>query len=241
MNWRFITAASLAAAIGLSGCGGGGAQEEEFFYRMSNAIPHLAGGIDFMVDKKPEATALAYDADTDYVETDLEETNIFFDILDNSTGEFLDAIVWKKEDNQDLHLFAVGIKNGPQTLQPPAQIASVVVNRTTPQGNSRLVFVHGYCRKPGTQTPNVDLMRTGSVTPVVEDLAFADSQTFVLPSGAYRLTARYAGLKSGEFLTSDQLNFEPGKVYIVLLEGVEDAAAPFEPKFRVFEEPIRDP
>ena len=229
------------ALVGMLGCGGGGSEDDVFFYRMTNAIPFLANGIDFLVDKEIAANGLAYDSDTDYVETDIEKSNIFFDVKDSATGEFLDAIVYEKQDEQSLHLFAVGLKNGPLTLQPPAQIAPVVVNRATPQGNSRLVFIHGYCRRAGTQTPNVDLIRSGQIQPVVSDLPFADSATFVLPSGEYTLTARYAGLISGEFLSSRTLMFEANKVYIVLLEGVEDAASPYEPKFRVFEEPIRDP
>lgn len=241
MNWRLL-AAAVAAFLTLSGCGGGGGSDEDrFFHRITNGIPFLAGGIDFLVDKKPEATAIPYDGDTDFVETRIEKINVFFDIKDSATGEFLDAIVWEMQDEQDLHLFAVGIKNGPVTLQPPAQLASVLVNRSTPQGNVRIVFVHGYCRKAGTQTPNVDLLRSGQIQPVISDLAFADSQTFVLPGGTFTLTARYAGLQSGEFLVSEPFNFQAGRIYIVLLEGVEDAATPYEPKFRIFEEPIRDP
>jgi|SRR5688572_19277695 len=240
MNWRLL-AAGAAAVLVLVGCGGGGSEDDKFFYRFSNAVPLLANGVDFLVDKKIEATAVQYDASTDYVETDIEKNNVFFDVMDNATGEFLDSIVWEKEDEQNLHLFAVGIKNGPVTLQPPAQIAPVLVNRTTPQGNVRIVFVHGYCRKSGTQTPNVDLLRSGQIQPVIADLPFADSQTFVLPAGTFTLTARYAGLISGEFLISDPIDFVAGRIYIVLLEGVEDAATPFNPKFRIFEEPIRDP
>jgi hypothetical protein len=240
MNWRLL-AAGAAAFVVMTGCGGGGSNDEKFFYRFSNAGPFLASGVDFLVDKQMEAQGVAYDASTDYVETDLEKTNVFFDVLDNTTGEFLDAIVWEKEDEQNLHLFAVGVKNGPQTLQPPAQLTAVLVNRTTPQGNVRIVFVNGYSRRAGTQTPNVDLLRTGQIQPVVADLEFADSRTFVLPGGTFTLTARYAGLKSGEFLSSPPTLFQAGKIYIVLLEGVEDAASPFEPKFRIFEEPIRDP
>jgi hypothetical protein len=241
MKWNAFRFALPLALVGLLGCGGGGSEDDVFFYRITNAVPFLSNGIDFLVDKEISANALAYDADTDYVETDIEKSNIFFDVKDSATGEFLDAIVYEKRDEQSLHLFAVGLKNGPQTLQPPAQIAAVVVNRTTPQGNSRLVFVHGYSRRAGTQTPNVDLIRSGQIQPVVSDLPFAASATFVLPSGEYTLTARYAGLISGEFLSSPRLLFQANKVYIVLLEGVEDAAAPFEPKFRIFEEPIRDP
>lgn len=241
MNWRLFFAVVPIVILGIAGCGGGGNQEDRFFYRITNGIPLLNGGIDFVVDKKTEATALLYDSDTDYVEVNLDETNIFFDIVDSATGEFLDSLVVEKQDEQSLHLFAVGIKDGPNTLQPLAQIAPVIVNRTTPQGNVRIVFVHGYCRKAGTQTPNVDLIRSGQIQPVVSDLEFAGSSTFVLPAGEYTLTARYAGLISGEFLESPVLNLEAGKVYIVLLEGIEDQADPYEPKFRVFEEPIRDP
>ena len=240
MNWKLL-AAGGAALLAIIGCGGGGTDDDKFFYRFSNAVPLMANGVDFLVDKEVEAAAVQYDSSTDYVETDIEKNNVFFDITDNATAEFLDSIVWVKEDEQNLHLFAVGIKNGPNTLQPPAQLSPVLVNRTTPQGNVRIVFVHGYCRKAGTQTPNVDLLRSGQIQPVISDIEFAKSQTFVLPGGTFTLTARYARLISGEFLVSDPINFEAGKIYIVLLEGIEDAAAPYNPKFRVFEEPIRDP
>src|SRR5688572_10687067 len=148
MKWRLLAAAG-AAFFALSGCGGGGTDDEKFFYRFSNAVPFLANGVYFLVDKEEANTAVAYDTSTDYVETDIEKNNIFFDIKDNATGEFLDSIVWEKEDEQNLHIFAVGIKNGPTTLQPPAQLSPVLVNRTTPQGNVRIVSLHGYCRKAG--------------------------------------------------------------------------------------------
>jgi len=241
LNLRALGALVLIAVVLLVGCGGNGNPNEQYFYRLTNAIPFLASGVDFMVDKEISASGVAYGSDTDYVETDLEETNIFFDILDSATHEFLDSIVGEKTDDESLHLFAVGIKNGPMTLQPIAQLAPVVVNRTTPQGSARIVFVNGYSRRAGVQTPHVDLIRSGQIQPVVTDLEFAGSRTFVLPAGTYTLSARYAGLMSGVFLTSSPQLLEANKVYIILLQGVEDAAAPYHPQFRIFEEPIRDP
>ena len=76
-----------AVLFGLVGCGGGGSDEDKFFYRMTNGVPFLANGIDFLVDKKVEAAALAYDSDTDYVETDIEKVNVFYDVKDAATGE----------------------------------------------------------------------------------------------------------------------------------------------------------
>lgn len=236
-----VCALVSTAAVLVVGCGGGGNQDEQYFYRLTNAIPFLGSGVNFMVNKEVSASGVAYGADTDYVETDLEEPNIFFDILDAATNEFLDSIARVKSDDESLHLFAVGIKNGPATLQPIAQLAPVVVNRTTPQGNVRIVFVNGYSRRAGVQTPNIDLIRSGQIQPVISDLEFAGSGTFVLAAGTYTLSARYAGLMSGTFLTSPPHVFEASKVYIVLLQGVEDAPAPYSPEFRIFEEPIRDP
>lgn len=241
LKLRALWALLPIAAVLVVGCGGSGNPNLQYFYRLTNAIPFLGSGVDFMVDKEISASGVAYGSDTDYVETDLEESNIFYDILDAATHEFLDSIVAEKTDEESLHLFAVGIKNGPATLQPIAQIAPVVVNRTTPQGNVRIVFVNGYCRRAGVQTPHVDLIRSGQIQPVISDLAFAGSRTFVLPAGTYTLSARYAGLMSGTFLTSDPQVFAASKVYIVLLQGVEDAVAPYHPQFRIFEEPIRDP
>lgn len=241
LNWRIALAAVPLTLIGAIGCGGGGADDEEFFYRITNAIPFLISGIDFWVDKEVQTTAMAYGSSTDYEMTDIEKRDIFFDILDNSTSEFLDSIVYEKQDEQSVHLFALGIKDGPANLQPIARLSPVVVNRLRPQGNARLVFVHGYCRRAGTQTPAVDFLRNGQIAPIVEELEFGDSETIVLPAGTYELRARFAGLLSGEFLTSPPTLFEANKIYIVLLEGVEDASAPHEPKFRFIEEPVRDP
>lgn len=240
LSLRLLLACVPILLAALVGCGGGDTNKQ-YFYRLTNGIPLLPSGVDFWVDKDVAATGLPYGSDTDYVETNLDEPNIFYDILDSATHEFLDSIVAEKTDDESLHLFAVGIKNGPATLQPIAQLAPVVVNRTTPQGNVRIVFVNGYCRRAGVQTPNIDLIRSGQIEPIISDLEFAGSKTLVLPGGTYTLSARYAGLMSGTFLTSPPFDFVAGKVYIVLLQGVEDAAAPYEPTFRIFEEPIRDP
>jgi hypothetical protein len=241
LNFRRLLVLVPLAAVVVIGCGGSGNPDEQYFYRLTNAVPFLSNGVDFMVNKEVSTSGVAYGSDTPFVETDLEEPNIFYDVLDSATHEFLDSIVAEKSDEVSLHLFAVGIKNGPVTLQPIAQLAPVIVNRTTPQGNARLVFVNGYCRRAGVQTPHVDLIRSGQIQPVIADIAFAGSSTFVLPAGTYTFSARYAGLMSGTFLTSPPQMLDANKVYIVLLQGVEDAAAPHQPEFRIFEEPIRDP
>ncbi|MBA3725855.1 MAG: DUF4397 domain-containing protein [Armatimonadetes bacterium] len=229
--------------LGIFGCGGsgsGGSTNEQFFYRFTNIIPFISG-VDFLVDKQVQVPNLQYAGHTDYFETDTEEPNMFIDAVDSVTQEIIDAIVITKRRDASVHIYALGVRGGPQQQQPEAQIIPIEVIRTTPQGNARLIVVHGYVRRAGTQTPNIDLLRSGQIQPIVEDMPFANAETVNVPPGTYTLTARFAGLLSGEFLFRRNVELLAGHVYVALLRGVEGQAGALEPIIDIFEEPVFDP
>lgn len=228
--------------LGLFGCGGGGGNgaDKQFFYRFTNIIPFIKG-VDFLVDKQVQVSDLQFGSHTDYFETDLVEPNMFIDAKDSGTQEFIDSIAIEKQDDKSIHVFAVGVRGGQQNQQPEAQIIPVEVNRTTPQGNARLIVVHGYIRAAGTQTPNIDFLRSGQIEPIVSDLPFAQAQTVNVPPGIYSLKARFAGLLSGDFLFRLDVQLLAGHVYVALLRGVENETGNLTPIIDIFEEPIHDP
>jgi hypothetical protein len=234
----------VAATALLTGCAtGGGSLNEVFFYCLTNAIPDVSS-VDLFADKTQQFSLVGFGAasTTAFIETDLEEPVIFYDLYEGGTSNPIDSISVDKNDEQSVHLFALGAFTAtPGNLQPIARLVPVTVDRRTPQGNARIVFVHGYVRAAGTQTPNVDLMLQGTPTPVQADVAFADSRVFTRPAGTYTFEVRIAGLLSGTFLTNQVITLQANKVYIFMLQGLEGGAGPIAPKIEVYEEPIHDP
>ncbi len=247
MTRRFLWIVLLIGGFLLAGCGGGGQTTHKWFYRFTNAVPDASSGVDLNADKVPVTTGLTYGGSfptPDYQESDFTNNKnlVFFDMVDSGTTNFLDSIVVEKAADQSVHLFGLGMAI-PGSQQPPARLFPVTVVRNTPNGNNvRIVFVHGYIRAVGTQTPHVDLMRSAQTNPIISDVAFGESQTITLAAGHYDfLAVRIAGLMSGTFLTLNNVDFTAGHIYVLLLRGVEGQSGTLAPTLDIFEDPVHDP
>ncbi len=230
----------------LVGCGGA-LQFEAFFYRFTNVIPDLVA-VDFIVEEEGGESILRGDGivfsdSTEYFEADVDTTEvedlIQFDLYEAGTSNQIDTIIVQKLEDVSHHVFAFGMAT-PGGFQPAARLVAFEVTRTTPTGsNARLIVVHGYIRKPASQTPPIDFVRSGKIDPEIEDLDFAESSVFLLAAGTYDLTVRIAGFEQSLLIEKLGVTFEAGKIYIVLLLGVEDDVTT-PPDIFIIEEPIRD-
>lgn len=240
MTKGILLTAAAVSIFAILGCGGAGRRDTRFFYRLTNAVTDVSG-VDFRVDKNVTNSNVQFGDSTTFVEVNDTEPLIFFDILEAGTNNDIDSIVVEKQSLQSVHLFGLGVFN-PGSLQPQARLVPVIVNRDQPQGNNaRIVLVHGYVRAAGTQTPNIDFVRSGRISPVVEDLAFGASSTFNLAAGTYDFEVRIADLMTGVLFTRTGVTIQAGKIYVFLLQGLEGAGGNLTPAINIFEEPVRIP
>lgn len=239
MNRRLLRTGLISVALIGTGCTGGGQRFDEFFYRFTNVIADILAA-DFYVDDVLTEAALSYLGSADYREVENEEAVVFFDVAEAGTSNVLDSVVVNKSDEASFHLYAVGMAF-PGSQQPGTRLVPIQIQRTTPPGsNARLIFVHGYVRAVGTATPNVDIIRTGRISPEIADLPFGESRVSILAAGTYDIEVRIAGTQQGTLFTVPNVTIQAGKIYSVILKGVEGQTGAMEPGLILVEEPTRD-
>ncbi len=238
----------LAVGLLLGTACQGGLRVEDFFYRFTNLIPDLAG-VDFFIDEggvKGEqliSPNLAYLSSSDFFRADVDtrqsEDLIFFIAREAGTTNKVDAIVVQKRQDQDHHVFAIGLFN-PGSLQPPARLVSFQVARRTPSGSNARVYVfHAFAREAGTQTPKIDFWDASRPTPLIEDLDFGEQEVLTMAAGTYDFEVKIADLRKGVLLTKPGVVLEAGKIYIAIIHGIEnDPSTPLDLTF--LEEPPRN-
>ncbi len=241
MKFRIGSIIALIAVFFLMpGCGGGGSSLKPWFYRFTNAVPNVSG-LDLYRDKVIVDSNRGYLSSSDYVEMTEDEPSFFFDIFEALTSNVIDSIVVDRVDEQSIHIIAIGTNApGPGNPQPVARMVPFIITRSTPSGNARVIFVHGFQKAAGQQTPNVDIVRSGQIAPIIEDLEFGRNAVRSLTPGTYDFTIRQAGLLKGEIFSKTGVVLEAGKIYLFLLKGVEGSLAPFDPDIQIIEEPTRD-
>ncbi|KAA0229125.1 MAG: DUF4397 domain-containing protein [Armatimonadetes bacterium ATM1] len=223
----------------ISGCGGSVQDVLKIFFRYTNAVPDLAG-TDFFVDDSLNQANVAYQASmADFAELENREREVFFDAFEAGTSNLLDSILVEKRDEISFHVFAVGL-GSPTGFQEPARLIAPEVTRTRPTGsNARIIWVHGYNRKPSAQTPSVDIFRSGALNEIVDGLEFAATRSINLAAGTYDFTVRIDGLEESELITKTGVSIVAGKIYVALLCGEEDTVGPTAPDILFFEESIK--
>jgi hypothetical protein len=237
-NWLARTAVCASVAVAI-GCGGGGGEvTRDFFLRFTNNVVDLPGGVDVLLDQEPYAMGLGYGGSTPGYQNLTTEKNLyFFDLYRAGTQNLVDSWAEIPRADESHHLVAIGAADaGPE--QPLARILAVKVNRIRPTGNNaRLLVVNGFVRQPGRQTPKIDLIRSGKIQPEIEDLEFAKAAEFLLAAGTYDFEVRIAGLQSGTLFTKTGVTIEGGKIYFVVIRGLEGAGGVFAPDLQFIEEP----
>ena len=93
-------------------------------------------------------------------------------------------------------------------------------SKTPPAGHARVRFIHA-----ATDTGTVDIYPSGSSSPVLTDQYFGSADYINVPAGTYTFDATPAG-SSEVVMTSQQLKFEPGWVYSLVLFQPDTAATP---------------
>jgi hypothetical protein len=93
-------------------------------------------------------------------------------------------------------------------------------SKTPPAGHARVRIVHA-----ATDIGTVDIYASGSTSPALTDQYFGSADYVNIPAGTYTFDVTPAGA-SKVVATSQQLKFEPGWVYSLVLYQPDTSAAP---------------
>ena len=237
MKHGFARLAAAGICLAAIGCGGGKISTD-FFVRFTNNVVDLPGGVDLNLNQEPYAVSVGYGGSTpDYDNLTTGQELYFFDLFRAGTQNIVDSLAEIPRQKQSHHIVAIGAANA-GAQQPLARMVPVNVNRNRPGGNNaRLIVLHGFVRT-GRQSPNVDVLRSGKIAPEISDLPFADFKEFLLAGGTYNFEVRIAGLMSGTLFTKTGVTVEGGKVYLVVIRGIEGGSGVFAPDLQFIEEPL---
>jgi hypothetical protein len=93
-------------------------------------------------------------------------------------------------------------------------------SKAPPAGHTRVRIIHA-----ATDIGSVDIYPSGSTSPVLTDQYFGSADYVNIPSGNYTFDVTSAG-SAQIILTSQQLKFEPGWVYSLVITQPDSAATP---------------
>lgn len=224
------------ASVAILGCGGGGLSELiAYSLRFTNCVPDL-GGLDYYVDDALEISNQAFAASSAYDKASDNARSHFIDVNDAGTSNVLDSIEIDRIHKQSSHVFALGLA-APGNQQPGLRLIAVTVNRKPPTGNNAfIIVVHGFIREVNFPTPNIDLHRTPDST-VITNLPFGNFDVFTVAAGTYDFTVRITGIEDSVLISKPGLAIQGGKVYTMLLQGVEGQGGSIAPDIQLIEEP----
>lgn len=239
----------VITGLGLSGCGGEGTGIElpDPVVMFLNASPD-SGAIEFKLNGEVVQTGLAYLGKSDaFIEVEYEsEQDGGYDLTTKDAASDLEydrEMVVFARDTSNL-IVALGIK-GHLPAEPEKAIRHVrfTLDRVQPVGNkSRLVVIHAMNRAPGDMTPSIQFKNPGDNPQYrLTDIGYGSSRTLVVDSGTYEWEVRRQDA-DGEviFATSTGKVLEPGRIYVVLVSGIESDAEPArQPAITFYEIPPR--
>ncbi len=243
-------------ALALFGCGGGGngggsSSDSKPRVAYVNASSD-AGGLDFLLNRATEASALPYGTATDFATVSAKDYDV--SIRPNGSSE----TIWSEAHTFDAGanavdnvVIALGLRTPPSdTTQTPPVVENdkrlvlsfATVDRNLPVGNrARLLIVHALVRKAGFGTPAIDFRNPGN-TPAVEVTGIGFGGTIVkdVDSGSQTFEARQSGTEQ-DFVNSKTFTLTAGGVYVALVSGVEGGTGSAAPDIRLIPIPTRAP
>jgi hypothetical protein len=232
-----------AMLLATFGCGGndGRILANDPTTRFVNASPD-ATALDFLMEPEdennqnlvPGASGLAYLQSTPgFLRTDRGDRAVMV----RESGTTFEA--WSEIFNfaQDEHYVFVGLglRNFGTETEKRLRIARVVANRSLPSGNkTRLYVVHAYHSEAGFATPAIDFQHPGDNPQVrLDNIGFAEVREIEVDSIAHTFEARRTGTET--VLAEVTRSLEAGKIYLLLVTGIEGAAGVNAPRLEFIE------
>lgn len=225
----------FALLIAASGCGGGGTSSDapdptvQYFNGICDADP-----VDFFLNQEPVAENIAF------TETSpgFEETEpLIRDIAVREVGSTKEY--WQEEfefvRDSDYLLCALGLENFGTEFEKRVRLARFDIDRRQPNANkARIYVVHGFNRAAGFSTPDIDFQNPGNNPQIkLADIAYLTEKNVEIDAATQTFEARRAGTES--VFMSTTFTFEPGKIYVIALLGIEDGVGVLAPQIKIIE------
>lgn len=209
------------------GCGGGGGGTDtpkpEIF--VVNACTD-GGALQMRMDDNPFLSSLNYlTRSTDFFAIDFRGPDIDgwdVSVHDNGTGDELTRIAKVFNNDTDNIVLFHGLRNFGTEFDKRLRTTTFTVNRKVLNGNrARLIVVHAMERSTGLATPSIRFKNPGD-NPLfaTNDIAPGGTGIIEVDSGTQTWDVQRSGTQGVFF--SNSLTLDPGKVYLVLVSGVEN-------------------
>jgi len=229
----FLLAGALLCLVGCGGGGGNTADSQRPTYRLVNASPDTPS-LDVFINEEKKGNALPYGGATpDFVSLKPD----LYDVTLRATGAAEDA--WNQafqfSNDQDTTMVACGLTNFGEEFFKRLRPAFVSVNRRPPNGSrARLIIVNAFNRKPDFENVPVDFKNPGDNPQYdVTNIGPGGSSVLEVDAGSQTFEMRLSGAEQ-VFVTKD-LTLSAGKIYLVLLSGIEDAPGTQAPDIKLVE------
>lgn len=231
----FIGVACLAfAAIGCGGSGSSGTGVPDPSVAFVNGLSDSTA-VDFSLNETNKATSVAFPTVSGaFISTSADTYDVGFR-EHGQTGD-LDTTVQALAKNHDYVVIAAGLENYGSEPNKRARVDVLDIDRTAPNGNkAKLIVVHDFSRATGYETPSVDFKNPGDTPQYTTGaIAFAASSTLTVDSGSQTFEVRRDGTEE-IYVAGKTVTLTAGKVYVVLISGVEAGTGNQTPDFKLIE------
>lgn len=235
MGWTkrlVFTIALGTSAWALVGCGGSSSNAglPDPKIRFVNASPDSTS-LNFFLNDDVKGANLAFgsaNAAFDIVDPELYDINV----RENGTSVDLDTVTRDLKSDTRTLVVSAGLEEFGIEFSKRLRLTFQDINLTAPNdGKSRLYVYHGFIRQTGFETPNIDFASPGS-TPLYElkDISFGGSSMIEVDAGSQTFDVKRNG--TDQVYVSSTLNLESGKIYLVLVSGVQAAVGAQAPSIR---------
>ncbi|HRF60509.1 MAG TPA: DUF4397 domain-containing protein [Fimbriimonadaceae bacterium] len=222
----------VAIGVSLAGCGGTNLEGDRSLpdpnVKFVNASPD-SNALDFFLNEELEAGNVAYQQATDgWLKIPFRnEAEGAYDVLARQAGqpEDLDRIVNQFNRDSNTLVVVYGLANPGDDTDKIARLTLIQADRVPPTGNkARLIVFHGFNRAPGDSTPPLTFQSPGE-NPLfrLADIQYGTSQNLLVDSGEQTLEMRRADADGENIYASTTVSLGSGKIYLVLLVGIEDS------------------
>ncbi|MCW5940783.1 MAG: DUF4397 domain-containing protein [Fimbriimonadaceae bacterium] len=239
---RSLTAALLVGVlVALMGCGGKSSSSTapDPLVRFFNGSPDSVA-LDLLFDDSKDNRTVRIGSAVPYASAGpnfVEVRNGSHDLILKETADPFELWAQVIDAQLDKSYLAVafGLANYGAEYEKRSRFVTFEVDRTAPNGNkARLYVFHAFNRGTGLDTPAIDFQTPGE-NPLfrVQDVAYGSPKELTVDSGTHTFQARNKGT---EFVYVQRtVTVGAGKIYLVLVSGVEDGAGALAPRIELIE------
>lgn len=231
---KLLAFGALASAVSLmGGCGGsGGNSLPDPALRVINLAPDV--NIDVDLNNSTLVSNVPFLATNTNFSSKTADPYDFF-IRESGSGSDLVAEAYTLSKNVDYLYLVFGLKNFGSEPLKRLRGSLLSFSRTAPNGTkARVLAFNAYVRATGFETPAVQFRSPGDSPQISFPVtAFGGGTSLELDAGSTTLQARVSGAE--EVVAEATQVLDPGKIYLMVLSGVEGGSGVTAPAIRFFQ------